>query len=304
MDQSTSVLGLEGSALFISFHPTLSATPVAFPRTITEPVFLIANTLKVVDKHVTGPIHYNLRVVETTLAAEVLARKLSLGPLPTDAGPLGTTLKGLLDLYIGRYGKSDLESLAEMEAAARMHLYQYGYTRDAIAASLDITTEELESRYMTKFPIRGELFQLRMRALHVFREASRVVQYYTILVQNAGRLANHDMLVNLGELMNASQSDCRALFECSCDELDELCKIACAAGAYGSRLTGAGWGGCSVHLVPHDKVTAVKEAWLREYYGKRFPNLHDDQLEDAIVVSKPGSGAVVMPTHSKNFVVE
>lgn len=99
----------------------------------------------------------------------------------------------------------------------------------------------------------------------------------------------------LGDLMNATQDSCRDDYECSCLELDELCKIARKAGSYGSRLTGAGWGGCSVHLVPGDKVEAVKEAWETDYYSKR--DLSEEQREGAVVVSRPGGGSAI-------FVVE
>jgi galactokinase len=70
-----------------------------------------------------------------------------------------------------------------------------------------------------------------------------------------------------------------------------LCTIARKAGSYGSRLTGAGWGGCSVHIVPADKVESVKAAWEKEYYSKR--DLTDEQKDGAVVVSRPGSGSAV-----------
>ncbi|CAF0914454.1 unnamed protein product, partial [Brachionus calyciflorus] len=72
----------------------------------------------------------------------------------------------------------------------------------------------------------------------------------------------------LGRLMNESHESCRKLYECSCDELDELVDVCRQSGAYGSRLTGAGWGGCAVSLIPKDKLEDFLKSVKEKYYNK------------------------------------
>jgi galactokinase len=68
-----------------------------------------------------------------------------------------------------------------------------------------------------------------------------------------------------GLLMNASHDSLRDDFEVSCRELDILVHAAREAGALGSRMTGGGFGGCTVSLVPKDHVSAFKDT-VRERY--------------------------------------
>lgn len=299
MDQAASVFSERGSALFVSFSPQLTARPVSFPKTNPELCFVIAQSFVAADKHVTGPIHYNLRVVECSLAAAYL--NAALNPpgtrLPEDASPLGVSLRGFHDTYFAaNKGASDpKDQLRELIALTERTLAQKaGYTRAEIASKLGVSPADIDARFTSTFPVRAERFQLRSRALHVFREALRVLEFMTLLEDPANHPDGENTVAyneKLGALLNDTQDSCREDYECSCTEIDQICRIAREHGSYGSRLTGAGWGGCSVHLVPADKVAGVREAWEREYYAGR--ELTDEQRETAVVVSRPGSGSAV-----------
>ncbi|KAI6833107.1 Galactokinase [Hortaea werneckii] len=315
MDQAASVFPHRGNALYVSFVPELSAKNIAFPEMKSPLVFVIAQSFVAADKHITAPVCYNLRVVEVTLAALVLSKIFGLKDLPSDASPLGYSLRTFHDLYFTqKEGVKDNYSVSKSDFQAQLQdlvekIDQYlpqeeGYTRQQMSEITGISVEELEQKYMTKFPIRADKFKLRQRALHVFGEAIRVIRFNELLSSPPpqNEQENEQLLKSLGELMNDTQDSCREIYENSCAELDELCKLARSAGAYGSRLTGAGWGGCSVHLVPESKVDAVKQKWIDQYYSKKFPDMTEDKLKEAIVVSQPGSGSCIYGVHGKETV--
>ena len=69
--------------------------------------------------------------------------------------------------------------------------------------------------------------------------------------------------------MTASHNSLRDDFEVSCDELDCLVDIAnCTEGVLGSRMTGAGFGGCTVTLTHKDALETLKAGLLS--YTRRF----------------------------------
>lgn len=300
MDQFASVCSKSGSALHVAFYPELSAESVSFPKTYPPITFMIAQSFVAADKHVTGPVCYNLRVVEVTLAAEYIAAKLGLHLLQ-DSSSLGTSLRGLQEAYFASdQGPKDVESESErvsyMLSLVKQFLpNQQGYDREDIAKVLKISILDLEKSYMTIFPIRGERFLLRQRAEHVYSEALRVHKFVSLIRKPSPSSVqdSETLLKELGALMNETQASCRDTFDCSCPELDEMCDIARKAGSYGSRLTGAGWGGCSVHLVPKKKVDDIRNAWMEKYYKIKKPDLSQEQLAEAVVVSEPGHGAMM-----------
>ena len=87
-----------------------------------------------------------------------------------------------------------------------------------------------------------------------------------VVTENARTLAAVDALKagdlhRLGKLMSESHVSLRDDYEVSCEELDVAVDIATAeAGVYGSRMTGGGFGGCTVSLVENDAVERVGSA--------------------------------------------
>ena len=63
------------------------------------------------------------------------------------------------------------------------------------------------------------------------------------------------------------------------------------SGALGSRLTGAGWGGCVVSLVPANQVAAFTDSLKKNYYEKCTNRLA--KLGESLFTSQPGGGATI-----------
>ena len=141
------------------------------------------------------------------------------------------------------------------------------------------------------------IFLFAERARHVASEAERVLAFEAAA---RGKVRHADgstaaleggaeaQLKAMGELMDQSQASGRDDYECSSDGLNEITALAKSLGAYGSRLTGAGWGGCAVSLVPTSKVNEFIEGLKTGYYAKRGKD-----ASKAVFASAPGSGAAI-----------
>ncbi|XP_069125370.1 galactokinase-like [Argopecten irradians] len=82
------------------------------------------------------------------------------------------------------------------------------------------------------------------------------------------REANEDDLKGMSSYQGHGQN-CRDDYEVSCPELDQLVKAALEVdGVYGSRMTGGGFGGCTVTLVKKSEVEKVMEHVQKSYTGK------------------------------------
>ncbi|MGH9400865.1 MAG: galactokinase, partial [Terriglobia bacterium] len=101
---------------------------------------------------------------------------------------------------------------------------------------------------------------LLRRARHVVTENDRVLK--------AVKALESDDLDRFGELMNQSHASLRDDYEVSSPELDALVEIAQKQpGVYGARMTGAGFGGCTVNLMREDAAGPFAGA-IRQGYQK------------------------------------
>jgi len=119
----------------------------------------------------------------------------------------------------------------------------------------DVTPEQFETHQIVLPEI------IRRRARHVIEEIQRVKQASYRLIE--------DDAAGFGELMTASHYSLRDLYEVSSLELDALVEIAGGiVGCYGSRLTGAGFGGCTVSLVEKERAESFSRALGKAYLSR------------------------------------
>ncbi len=135
----------------------------------------------------------------------------------------------------------------------------------------DITPEQFEEH---KELIENEV--VRRRIKHVVGECARVHESVNAMKAND--------LVRFGELMNASHDSLQYDYEVTCPELDFLSSEARKLdGVLGSRMTGAGFGGCTVSII---KDSAVDE--YIQKVGKLYKDKFD--IEASFYISDVGDG--------------
>ena len=128
--------------------------------------------------------------------------------------------------------------------------------RPEVRALRDVSEREFEA-------ISAQLPALiARRCRHVISENARTLA--------AARHLEAGQLADLGALMSRSHASLRDDYEVSCPELDEAVAAALAeAGVYGSRMTGGGFGGCTVTVLERAALARVTAA-ISERLGARF----------------------------------
>jgi len=142
-----------------------------------------------------------------------------------------------------------------------------------ITALRDVTVDEFE-KYTQKLP---EIVQKRCR--HIVYENNRVLSSVEALRQKN--------LAQFGNLLAESHASLRDLYEVSCQELDVLVEAADEVdGTIGARMTGAGFGGCTVNLVKETSLTKFK-AHVTERFKQTFtiePEIYVCKAEDGVKI--------------------
>ena len=167
------------------------------------------------------------------------------------------------ELAAGEYNRRR----ADCETGVRL-LQRYLFE---VRALRDVTRGDLE-RYKHLLP--GTVYR---RCRHVVTENQRVLAAAEALqAQDAKRF---------GHLMYLSHASMRDDYQVSCKELDLLVDLAASStGVYGARMTGGGFGGCTVNLVRADRASAFK-AHIAQAYRERAGITPD------IYICDPAQGA-------------
>jgi galactokinase len=146
-----------------------------------------------------------------------------------------------------------------------------------VSSLRDVTREQLED------------WQSQLGALE-YRRARHVVTEIERTIEAAAAVKAGDW-PTVGRLMYASHDSLRDDYEVSCDELDlfvELARnIGSAGGIIGSRMTGAGFGGCTVSLVETAKLESIAKKLEDTFHAKTG-------IEPGFIATRPARGAHVI----------
>lgn len=236
MDQQVIAFAGQGHALRIDFLPP-GRQRVLIPEGLA---FVVAYSGEEAPKGGSARDAYNERVVGARLAAVLLADKVGVDlDVPYSLGQVaGIDVVEVL-----------VDDLPEKTDA---HTVAHGSDVD-IARIVQLSHTTLDSR--AQIPVRRP-------ARHILSEAQRVDAAQAAL--EAGDL------VAFGKLLNDSHESLRQDVRCSTAAIDRVCAAMRKAGAYGSRLTGAGFGGYALAACAPGRVPAMIDAAVGATGGPAF----------------------------------
>ena len=199
---------------------------------------------------------------DTALLLDCRSLEYQIFPLASDITLVACNTMVKHDLATGAYN----QRRAECEEGVR----RLGKFLPGVRALRDVTREQLD-RYTGELPD-----TVLKRCRHVVTENERV--------QQAAICLRHNDPLGFGRLMAESHRSLRDDYEVSCAELDLMVEIAGRVeGVLGSRMTGGGFGGCTINLVRSENVPQFCQMISSEYRQKtgRHPEIY---------ISRPAGG--------------
>lgn len=118
-----------------------------------------------------------------------------------------------------------------------------------------------------------------------FSEARRVEKFFQACKNDAGEAT----LQELGKLMFESHDSLQKLYECSHPQLDQLVELSRDL-TFGARLTGAGWGGCMVALIPSQNVDEYINTLRDKFYQEHGAA---ERVDSLVFITAPKAGACI-----------
>jgi galactokinase len=191
----------------------------------------------------------------SSLGTDGAALLLDCRSLTYRAVPLPLSSVALVVTHSGSRRRLDGSAYNERRAQCDAAVATIGQTTDGVRSLRDVTPAMLDAVADRLEPV------LARRARHVVEENVRVLDAAAAFESGDAERA--------GRLFNASHASLRDLYEVSSTELDALVEIAEGVpGVLGARLTGAGFGGCTVTLVRREAVGALSDAVRDTYTGR------------------------------------
>jgi galactokinase/tRNA pseudouridine(38-40) synthase len=286
VDHTICMCGAPSTATRVSFSPKLETSTLPLPN---EGSFVViqSGVKAFKGQHDGTKMQFNMRVIECRVGAALVARRLRTRSAKTVFTP-GQLY--CMERVAGRAATvNELFALVrtvtsrEEEISVADAVRELGFEEDS---------PEWRKRYMLDTPIdTSRPLKIGRRLFHVFSEADRVDQFSYTLTQSSrrqdhrggGKSADEQNIVlQLGALLSASHRSLRDDYECSVREVDDLVEFCLQSGSVGARITGAGWGGSIVSIVPKCSISSFVTK-LSERVGAA-----------SVFVAEPSGGACVL----------
>jgi galactokinase len=276
MDQSAAILARTGQALFLDCR-TGAATHVPLDLTAAGLALLVIDT-RTPHRLVSG--EYAARRTACAQAAAMLGvpalRDLSVTGLPAALATLAAARPTVAEeaAVHGQVGSG--RPGAAVDPAQRFETCPACASAPPTPAGLEPPPAPAGAAPTTA----GPEAPLAKLVRHVVTENQRVLD--TVARLRAGQIAT------IGPLLSASHASLRDDFEVSVPQLDVAAEAAAAAGAYGARMTGAGFGGCVIALVSAEAADGVAAAVTEAFAARGF-------ARPVMFTATPSAGAARLP---------